>query len=226
VVQSLPSRNSSFSHSIKAILFDLSGTLVDDLQAVYRGFVDLCKKNGQRIPKLDQFRKDYRLPYRDFIKEKKFTDIEAAVDYWKRQYLNHGDTIKLFDDVKPALENLKQKTSIKLGIVSQTPKELVVQHLKKFGIRDFFSEDGVVFDDKKPEPDGLKEALKKLNINHPNTVIYIGDMKEDCQAARAAGINPWAIYRERGSFHVLDTLKKGYPTRILKTLTELDAFVF
>lgn len=224
-MQSLPTSYSSFPNPIKAILFDLSGTLVDDLQAVYEGFVDLCKKNGKRKPELDQFRKDYRLPYREFLKEKKFTHIEAAVDYWKRQYLNHGDTIRLFDDVKPALENLKQATSIKLGIVSQTPKELVVNHLRKFGIRDFFSENGVVFDDKKPEPDGLKEALKKLNISHPNKVIYIGDMREDCQAARAAGINPWAIYRERGSFHDLETLKKSCPVRILRSLAEVKGLV-
>ncbi|MCW4002640.1 MAG: HAD family hydrolase [Candidatus Bathyarchaeota archaeon] len=223
MVQSqIPSHLQSTVHaSIEAVLFDLSGTLLNDLPTVYRGFVDLRKTRKKNPPSLNQFRKEFKLPYTEFLEEKGFANIDDAISFWKARYSSYGDSIRLFGDVKPALKMLKTHRGIKLGAVSQTPKDKVEENLNRFQIRDFF--DAIVFDNWKPKPNGLMLALEGLNIAPRMNVIYVGDMREDCQAARLAGITPWVIYREKGSFHDLDTLRKASPARIIKSLAELNS---
>jgi len=145
--------NNLYLDEVEAILFDLSGTLVNDLLAVYNGYVDLCKKYNRKPPSLIQFREDFKLPYPDFLSEKGFKEIEDAIYFWKNAYMNYGSLIIIFSDVIPTLEKLKKHDSIKLGVVSQTPKEQVEQNLKKFNLQNYF--DNIVLDRWKPKPKGL-----------------------------------------------------------------------
>ena len=204
---------------IEAILFDLSGTLVDDLKAVYKGFVDLCKKYDNQCPSLLKFREEFKLPYPDFLSENGYNDVRYAISFWQKAYMNHGSSITIFPDVIPALKELKKQTSIKLGVVSQTPEEQVERNLRKFNLESYF--DNIVLDRWKPNPKGLLQALDELKTKDPQKVVYIGDMKEDLQAAHAANIQPWAIYRKQGSFNTLKNLKKANPTKILSVMTEI-----
>lgn len=204
---------------IEAILFDLSGTLVNDLQAVYKGYVDLCNKYDKKSPSLLQFREEFKLPYPDFLAEKGYNNVMDAIGFWQNAYKNHGSSITIFSDVIPALTELKKQHSLKLGVVSQTLKEQVEQNLKKFNLQNYF--DNIVLDRWKPDPKGLLQALKELNATDPQKVVYIGDMKEDIQAAHKANIQPWAIYRKQGSFNTLKNIKKAQPTKILTVLTEI-----
>jgi len=221
--------NSYFIYPIKAILFDLSGTLVNDLLAVYFGYRDLCKRCNKKMPTLRQFRKEFKLPYTDFLYEKGFDDIQDAIDFWSKRYSYYKDFITLFSDVKPTLNSLK---GIKLGIVSQTPEEHLKENLKNFGIPNFF--DAIICDKKKPEPDGLLLTINELYIVPPAIIIYVGDMREDVIAAwRATIISRHnqieflsvAIYRDNGGFHDLETLKQGNPAFIIESLTELIPMV-
>ncbi len=149
--------NNLYLDEAEAILFDLSGTLVNDLLAGYNGYVDLCKKYNTKPPSLIQFREDFKLPYPDFLSEKGFKEIEDAIYFWKNAYMNYGSLIIKFSDVIPTLEKLKKHDSIKLGVVSQTPKEQVEQNLKKFNLQNYF--DNIVLDRLKPKPKGLLQAL-------------------------------------------------------------------
>jgi phosphoglycolate phosphatase-like HAD superfamily hydrolase len=215
--------NNSNLGKIEAILFDLSGTLVNDLLAVYNGYVDLCKKYDIDPPSLIKFREEFKLPYPTFLSEKGYTEIGDAINFWKNAYMNHGSLITLFSDVIPALDALKKFESVKLGVVSQTPREQVMQNLEKFRLQTYFN--NIVLDLWKPNPKGLLQALQELEIKDSQNVIYVGDMKEDLQAAQSANIQPWAIYRENGGFHTLENIKKGSPKIILKALTEITTTI-
>ncbi len=204
---------------VETILFDLSGTLVDDLQAVYQGYLDLCNRHDREKPSLLEFRKQFKLPYPEFLVEKGYIDVMDAINFWQSAYKNHGSSIKIFDDVIPALKELKRQGLIKLGVVSQTPKEQVEQNLRKFNLESYF--DNIVLDRWKPNPKGLLQALNELKISNPENVVYIGDMKEDLQAAHQAKIQAWAIYRENGSFNTLENIKKGKPLKILTSLSDI-----
>ena len=116
---------------IDAILFDLSGTLVDDFSAVYQGYVDLCKEHDHELPSKLGFRKKFQLPYPEFLKKQGFENITEAISFWKNRYSFYNSIIGIFPDVIPALEYLKKNNSIKLGIVSQTPEDKVQENLKK-----------------------------------------------------------------------------------------------
>jgi len=226
--------NPYFVGIIEAILFDLSGTLVDDLYAVYMGFLDLCKTSDKIPLPLSQFRKEFRLPYAEFLKEKQFDNIRYAIDFWKACYAHYGDSISLFSDVKPALELLQEFSNVKLGVVSQTPEDLIKMNLERFDIREFFYERAIICDKWKPGPEGLLLSIDKLQVNYHAIIIYVGDMREDMYAAWSANrvteprglkILPVGVYRDNGSFHDLETLKYGNPICIIKNLTELIPLV-
>ena len=127
------------SSEIEAVLFDLSGTLVDDLSAVYSGYVDLCKKYEKAQPTLIQFRKAFRLPYMEFLSEIDLKGVKDAINFWQNAYMNYKSSIHIFPDVIPALEKLRKQDSIKLGVVSQTPKEQVEQNLQTFKLAKFLT---------------------------------------------------------------------------------------
>lgn len=99
--------------------------------------------------------------------------------------------------------------------MSQTPKEQIGQNVQKFCLQNYF--DKIVLDKWKPNLKGLFQALEELKIADPLRVVYIGDIKEDLEAAHAADIQPWPIYRREGSFHKLEEIRKGSPKIILKT---------
>jgi len=51
---------------IRNVIFDWSGTLVDDLPAVWRASNHALERAGVATLPLDQFRREFRLPARDF----------------------------------------------------------------------------------------------------------------------------------------------------------------
>lgn len=207
---------------IEYILFDLSGTLIDDLFAVYLALVDIFREYNMVPPTLQEFRREFRLPYESYLLKKGFkrSEVKVVVHKWKRRYLEYKGYIKLFSDVKPALKELRD---FKIGVVSQTPSALVYDNLERFKIADLF--DVVITDDdcekQKPDPEGLNLAMERLGVENPNKAIYFGDMIGDLIAAWRAGVIPGGMYRENGSFHDLETLRQGNPILIIESLTEL-----
>ena len=173
---------------IRAVIFDVDGTLIDSRKANTIFFGDIFEKAGYVHPTEAETDKVFHLTQHSAIRElgkklqekeiENLTKIANGLSYrWELQKVH-----------KHAQEVVKQlRGKYKLGIVTNRLSEDIDLFFKVFGLREFF--DVVVgFEEvtnPKPSPDSLLLAAKKLNIPI-REIVYVGDALTDLQTARGA----------------------------------------
>lgn len=175
---------------IKAVIFDIDGTLVDSFEANHEYVAEFMKASGYPSPTPEQYATIYHLSTWDVIKTltgltnekgvQKIWDLAQNFEYTETKF--H----KLTDGAKETI--LKLSTRYPLGIVSNRSRKFIFESpldtLKKYFQVSIAYEDVV---NHKPHPESLLLAAEKLGVK-PTGCVYIGDAETDIQAARAAGM--------------------------------------
>ncbi|MFX1507635.1 MAG: HAD family hydrolase [Promethearchaeota archaeon] len=192
--------------TLKAILFDLDGTLVDTLrlfpQLIAQEFMDTPTRGKVRkyLRRLGTFYnvKQNGVWYRhSWFSVQLFRGIKADFRIsWLRllsgllhvmwQFLKWDQQIHVFPEVPYTLQKLKQR-GFKLAIVSNGSPRLLEKRFAPY--LHLFD---VLVDSKsigywKPSPVPIYYAIKKLGVS-VNEVIFIGDTIVDLLAAKQAGV--------------------------------------
>ena len=96
---------------IRNIIFDWSGTLVDDLPAVWRTTNHILSRAGKKEMSLDQFREKFILPFSEFYKayvpEKKLSELES---WWHDYFPTVEHLVEPLPQSKRFLEFVKPKS--------------------------------------------------------------------------------------------------------------------
>ena len=209
---------------MKAILFDFDGTLLNNFHAVYMTAKEVASHYGILNLSEKQFRARVRLPFTSTISSLGLSSI--AEDELKRSYVEiyqrRMHDVALFPDVKAALRKLRNN-SLRTGVVTDTPRFLILKFLDDLHLRGYFDVIVCGDDTKKPKPSPLPILLAARKLGHlqPREMMYVGDMAEDVVAARSAGIISCAIYRRGLNFHSLARLRDSAPELIVSSLKEL-----
>ncbi len=212
---------------VKLVIFDHSGVLVNDLRESWLAISKIVGLRGYKPDELNAFRRNFRLPYWEYLIYKGLTEYEAkdagVVKDYTRFYGETLEHVKLFDDVQISLSKLIEK-GIELAVVSHSPREVVDKVMQRFNLAQYFKRNCVFtlqdYKGQKPHPESIELALKRLGYSAADT-IYVGDMREDVVAAKRAGVSSAAIYREGGSYHIEQYLKGENPTFFIRSLGEL-----
>jgi HAD superfamily hydrolase (TIGR01509 family) len=191
---------------VKAILFDLDGTLVK-VPSLWDYFddilVELLERYGIPVPprevRLDvwhtggNFEKIIRgwgvIEYDEFIERFIEKDLE------KRQRFVEAEKVSAYSDVG-VLEELHRH--VKLGLVTNTPPSIANFELDVFGLRHYF--DALVIlghveqHIAKPEPDGLLRCLNQLDVA-PAQALMVGDSSSDIIGGYRAGVGTVLVRR-------------------------------
>lgn len=176
---------------IKAILFDLDNTLLDFMHfkretakaaakaMVRKGLPATEKEIYNRIFKVyEQKGIEYQKTFYDVVKPynleiNKAEKIQHAgiIAYTRKKY----KVLKPYAGVLRTLSALRRK-GLKLGIVSDAPRNKVWDRLIMSGLEDEFDVVVSVSDTLrlKPHPSPFKLALKKLKLS-PEHVLFVGD---------------------------------------------------
>ncbi len=213
--------------AVKAVLFDLDGTLVDSVDAYIQvaqvaaapfGFevtetqVRTALANGTSF-----WRAAVPKDRPDVDAVVKAIGAQAARE-WPRILREQG---KLFGGIKQTLDALKDM-GIKLGIVSGARQE-VLELLRPEGLLDRF--DAVVLGPdvptRKPDPEGILKCLGMLKVS-PAAALYVGDAPIDILASRAAGVRAVSVLTGAGDSASLSAL---YPDRLISSHLYLPAIV-
>jgi len=212
---------------LEAVIFDVSGVLLDDLYAVWKADSEAYEACGiGKIGSIGEFREKFKLPIYEYHKSMGVPDeiIPRLEAEYRRAYRKYDYTIRIFPEVKSVLQKL-QANRIKLAIASNIPSDFLREHLQRFEIDGFF--EAVTGQDdcreQKPSPEPILATLRRINSN-PNFSAYVGDMEEDIIAGKRAGAITVAICRERG-YHPCWRLRRQKPNFIISSLWDVLSLV-
>lgn len=176
---------------IKAVIFDLDGTLIDSVDAHSISWVKAFEAHGYYNINIDDVRKLIGLSGKDIVKI--LLGQEALMIYKSIQkvkdteFLRHTNNIKLFPGVKKILNDIKQ-VGLKLALATSTPSHILNHILPALTLENRF--DVIIPGDMvrkgKPDPDIFIKAFEALKIS-PNNGIIIGDSEYDIIPAKAIG---------------------------------------
>lgn len=177
---------------IKAILFDVDGTLLDSFEANLKFYHDLAIKMGYTPPSRERHAQTFHLTMREKIVDitglRDEGEIQRIMDVGKSNDMPYDHSLlKLADGASETLSALKEQYL--LGIVTGRIKENIFEFpdFEKLS-HHFFTVVGYEDTERhKPHPDPLLFAAEQLAVV-PNVCVYIGDVGNDMIAARAAGM--------------------------------------
>ena len=228
------------SRSLKAIIFDFDGTLLDIKEAMERSIEEIFTQNKidcdmdltiQEIGALLETLQGYPLPKIILQSYEMFNYITAFKDitFLKKvmistkifsKFLEYSKEAPLFPGTKILLETLNKKLKYDLYIVSHSKKEKVMEHLIRNEIDIFFK--GVYGTDElpslKPDPAALKPVFDGYSKITKEQFLMIGDMPTDIEAGTEAGCSTIAIASGISNEEILGKLK---PDLLIKSLEEL-----
>ena len=181
--------------NIKAVLFDLDGTLTDTEKYYQEAWPKTLQHFGYEMSPEKPL--ELRSLGRPYAVEKFKEWYGSDFDYWlvreyRKQYVEDilsREGIPLKPKAKETLSWLKEN-GIFIALVTANDRERAQRYLKKLGIYDYFNR--VVCADMveygKPAPDIYSFACKELNIEPQNT-FAVEDSPNGCLSAYRAGCN-------------------------------------
>ena len=212
-----------------AIIFDLDGTIIDTIGIYFKIVAAVLERLG--LPQVSTAALknatenggfDWGMILPEEINENKDEIIKNA---WKiaeeispKMFF---EKVKLIPGAKDILTRVS-KRRIKLAIVTSTPQKNMTSKLNpliKSGISHLIREI-ITADDTakiKPAADPLIECNKRLGID-PKKSVYVGDMRLDIKAGKAAGTKTIGVLT---GFDDFESLQKEKPDAIINSIAEL-----
>ena len=210
------------SHTYRAFLFDLDGTLLDtlpDLVALTNAVMTECGCPTHTQDEVSSYVGGGArvLLQRALPQGSTESQIDHALDLWKKLYPVYGyELTKPYDHVVEALRQLKERGAV-LGVLSNKfdagAQEVIADYFP--GLFDIVRGEGPDFP-RKPDPCGLNKMMALLGVAADETV-YIGDSGSDAEVACNAGVLGVGVswgYRsveslvESGAHMIIDDLRE------------------
>lgn len=212
---------------VKAILFDLDGTIVDSRGAYLVAVKTALSKIGKQtqvdaelmteIPR----RLEQNLRICDLVPG---IEVERFLKHYLKAYYQATATeTRLIPDTLNALEVLSRSFKLALTTMRHVPKEKVVQELRRFNVARYFDYVVTALDtrDPKPSPEALVICARKLRTRI-NGCIVVGDSVADVRAGKKAGIKTVAVLS--GIFSRQE-LEKENPDLIVESVKDLPNYL-
>ncbi|MBX3606425.1 MAG: phosphoglycolate phosphatase [Piscinibacter sp.] len=177
---------------VKAVLFDLDGTLIDSAPDLAGAGNDMRAARGLPLLPLDHFRPMVGAGARGMVGRALQVapgqpDFEALrAEFLERYEARMTRETRVFESMTPVLEAL-QARRLPWGIVTNKVARYAEPIVRSLGLPAAALVCGDTTPHAKPHPAPLLEAARQLALA-PGDCVYVGDDLRDVQAGRAAGM--------------------------------------
>jgi len=213
--------------SIRAVMFDMDGTLIDSIDAYHEIIKDIMRSLKMELTLSREAVFEYLSQGKnlsDIMFSPDLEDRDKAVEQFRilairafRDIFSRG-AVDLIDGTNELLEKLKRR-GFAMAVVTSSPSEVILPYLKRKNLKPYLScvVGRTEVSRLKPFPDPLLKCMKILNAK-PGESLYVGDSVIDIQAGKAAGT--WTGGVLTGTSDA-SRLKAEAPDLILDTVGDL-----
>jgi phosphoglycolate phosphatase len=184
--------------AIRAVIFDLDGTLADTAGEIHEALNATLVPFGREALTLQRVTaligRGVRSLVERAMQQPDAATLDRAVEIFDAHYGGLvGTRATLFAGVLPGLERLRD-AGLALAVATNKPRSFTMRLLERLAIDDFFmavvaGDDGIA---RKPQGDMLVAACRKMG-SAPGLTLMLGDSANDVLAARAAGCPVWCV---------------------------------
>ncbi len=210
---------------VKAVIFDMDGTLIDTSEAHIKAWLEASRSIGIRGLKADDVRchlgKTSLAIAKGLLRHvgvsedlaERFAELKDKLFLKKYVYM-----VPPFPHSAITLSSLKAQ-GIKVAVVSSNPSQLIKEVLRSTGLLKYV--DVIVGQDEvregKPSPEPILKALSKLGVGKGEALV-VGDSRYDMIAAKRAGVRAYGVLT---GVDTADELLKAGAQKVLPTLRDL-----
>jgi len=209
---------------IRAILFDLDGTLIDSVTDLANSVNYTLAKLSLPMHTTEEIRSFVGDGVQKLIKRSlgqpninKFTEAFAI---FMTHYGKHCiDNTVLYPGVAETLPELTQNYS--LGVLTNKSLEFSAKILHTLGIGSYFKEvlGGDSLPTKKPDPAGIFFLAEKWDLDPVREILMVGDHATDIEVGRRAGCR--TVFIEGG----IGLIRDLAPDLVIQSITELPDLI-
>ncbi|MDA3932264.1 MAG: HAD family hydrolase [Tenericutes bacterium] len=180
---------------IKAVIFDLDGTLLDTIEDIANTCNIVLEKRGYKTLPLKDYRQYVGKGVKHLIEKmmeasqiEKYLFDEIINDYFNVYKNESTKMTKIYPGMVPLLENLKEM-GISLNVLSNKPHNQVKDLMPTYFEDNLFN---IVYGKHdnlpaKPNPTLIRKMIKELKVKSTE-ILYVGDTKTDMETALNAGL--------------------------------------
>lgn len=204
---------------VKAVIFDLDGTLVDSMPMVLRAYAHALEPFVPPMTSHELFLRLGAPPERTFAEMLRgpaqvAQAMERLVDYSSR----HWHQIQAFHGMHDVLRDLRvaaRRTGIWTGRDRRSTEAILREQSLGAWVEELLCGDDLP--SHKPDPSGLREVLRRLDVD-AEEVLFAGDADVDVLAGDALGVRtilirharPISAEVARRAWRIVETPREAY----------------
>ncbi len=199
---------------IRNIIFDWSGTLVDDLPAVWEATNYVLVQAERPEMSLEQFRAEFCLPFTIFYdRHVPHVPLPQLETWFHSRFRQVQASVCALPHARDFLEFCRAR-KLRTFLLSTVHRDHFAVQSAVTGFGPFLDKPYVNVWDKREK---IHEILEE-NALAPDETLFIGDMQHDIETARHGGIHSCAVLT---GYNTLDQLRAAEPDLIVEHLGEL-----
>ncbi len=199
---------------IRNIIFDWSGTLVDDLPAVWEATNYVLAQADRPEMSLEQFRAEFCLPFTIFYdRHVPHIPLPQLEEWFHSRFRQVQDSVCALPHAREFLEFCRAR-ALRTFLLSTVHREHFAVQCAITGFDKYLDKPYVNVWDKRKK---IHEILEENQLA-PAETLFIGDMQHDIETARHGGIHSCAVLT---GYNTLEQLRAAEPEVIVEHLREL-----
>lgn len=199
---------------IRNIIFDWSGTLVDDLPAVWQASNYVLRQAGRTEMTLEVFRAEFRLPFALFYDKHTPGVPPPRLEGWFHESFRAAQhSVRALPHAREFLEFCRARR-LRTFLLSTVHPDYWAAQSDLTGLAPFIDTPYTGVRDKRQK---IRDLLAGNGLMAEET-LFIGDMEHDIETARHGGVHSCAVLT---GYNTLDQLSRAHPGLIVEHLREL-----